>query len=104
MNFIKQMVIKWIRDDWDNSVAPIRKSRLSTISSSRWEDSDNSGPELRADSMNFRLYKSVGGHILETQVYNERNDSHEHTLYMIREEEDFAQQVSHAIMMEMMKQ
>jgi hypothetical protein len=54
--------------------------------------------------MNFKLYKSVGGHILETQVYDERNDQHNHTLYMILDEEDFAAQVSKAIMLEMMKQ
>lgn len=59
---------------------------------------------LRADSMTFRLYKSVGGHILETQVYDERNDQNHHTLYMILEDEDFAAQVAKAIMLEMMKQ
>lgn len=58
----------------------------------------------RARSMSFKLYKSVGGHILETNVYNRREDEHEHTLYMIKEEDDFAQQVAQSIMLEMMKQ
>lgn len=58
----------------------------------------------RARSMSFKLYKCVGGHILETNVYNRREDEHEHTLYMIKEEDDFAQQVAQSIMLEMMKQ
>jgi len=66
--------------------------------------SSDDSPELHSDRMRFNLYKSVGGHILETTVYNRREDENEHTLYMIKEEEDFAQQVAHAIMLEMMKQ
>ena len=54
--------------------------------------------------MMFRLYACVGGHVLETQVYNKREDETEHTLYMIKDDEDFAKQVSQSIMLEMMKQ
>jgi hypothetical protein len=60
-------------------------------------------PRLRASSMNFRLYACVGGHILETSVYNEKEDETDHTLYMIKDEDDFAKQVSQSIMLEMMK-
>lgn len=59
---------------------------------------------LRAHSMNFRLYNCVGGHILETSVYNSKQDEHKHTLYMIHEDQDFAKQVAQSIMMEQMKQ
>ena len=59
--------------------------------------------QLRSTSMNFKLYKCVGGHILETSVYVPRNDDNQHTLYMIHEDEDFAKQVAQAIMMEQMK-
>lgn len=64
---------------------------------------ESDSPNLNADKMRFQLYKSVGGYILETSVYNRREDENQHTLYMIKEEEDFAQQVAQAIMMEMMK-
>lgn len=64
-------------------------------------DSDRSGPQL--NGMNFVLYKAVGGHILECRAYNHKIDRTEGTLYMIREDEDFAKQVAQAIMMEQMK-
>ena len=58
----------------------------------------------RAEAMHFKLYKCVGGYILECSNYNERRDEHQHTLYMIHEEDDFAKQVAQSIMMEQMKQ
>ena len=72
---------------------------------SLWQpDEDTGNPSLQADSMTFKLYTCVGGHILETHVYDKHDDDVKHTLYMIKEEEDFAKQVSQSIMMEMMKQ
>jgi hypothetical protein len=67
-------------------------------------DSDDESSQLRASSMNFKLYACVGGHILETSVYDRKEDCNKHTLYMIKDDEDFAKQVSQSIMLEMMKQ
>jgi hypothetical protein len=53
--------------------------------------------------MNFCLYQAVGGHILESRTYNQKTDRTEGTLYMIHDDEDFARQVAHAIMLEQMK-
>ena len=54
--------------------------------------------------MRVHLYKAVGGHILETHVYDRRDETTEHTLYMISDDGDFAKQVADAILMEAMKQ
>ena len=56
------------------------------------------------DGLNFVLYPAVGGHILECRNYDRKTDSNNSTLYMIHEDEDFAQQVAQSIMLEMMKQ
>jgi hypothetical protein len=45
----------------------------------------------------------VGGHILESRVYNQKTDRSDGTLYMIHEDQDFAKQVAQAIMLEQMK-
>jgi hypothetical protein len=45
----------------------------------------------------------VGGHILETNRYDERTDRRHNELYMIDEERDFATQVAQAIMIESVK-
>ena len=64
-----------------------------------------SGPSRPSkDGLNFVLYPAVGGHILECRHYDRRTDSNNNTLYMIHEDQDFAQQVAKSIMLEMMKQ
>ena len=88
-----------------SSSATIRTGRgRGNLSRIMFDEADSEPARLRASSMNFRLYACVGGHILETSVYNEKDDETEHTLYMIKDEDDFAKQVSQAIMLEMMKQ
>ena len=79
----------------------LRRRRVHNILSSNSvvENREN----LASQGMRFHLYTAVGGHILETHVYNSRDDNHTHTLYMIKEEEDFAKQVAQAIMLESMK-
>ena len=87
-----------------SSSATIRTGRgRGNLSRMMFEETDSEPARLRASSMNFRLYACVGGHILETSVYNEKDDETEHTLYMIKDEDDFAKQVSQSIMLEMMK-
>ena len=87
-----------------SSSVTIRTGRGRGNLSRMFEETDSEPSRLRASSMNFRLYACVGGHILETSVYNEKDDETDHTLYMIKDEDDFAKQVSQSIMLEMMKQ
>jgi hypothetical protein len=110
-------VSRWVQEGREEFEAEERSSAISVVrrtsparlnalrSSTSWdEDHDTQSSQLRADSMMFRLYACVGGHILETHVYDKHDDETKHTLYMIKEEEDFAKQVSQSIMLEMMKQ
>lgn len=54
--------------------------------------------------MKLTLYPAVGGHVLEAGHYDEKEDEWSYKLYMINEGDDFAKQVSQAIMMESMSQ
>ena len=104
----RRWIHKLVMQAWDdhdrfkddrNSVGKVSQIRSRLFN----EIVESDSPNLSADKMRFQLYKSVGGYILESSVYNRREDENQHTLYMIKEEEDFATQVAHAIMMEMMK-
>lgn len=91
-----EQTMNWLRravQNWLNQEEPVQLRE--TVVSSR------DGP--RQEGLSFALYKAVGGHILETKVYNHRTDRHEGTLYMIHEDDDFAKQVAQAIMLEQMK-
>ena len=88
MNWLRQAVRNWLMQE-----APIMLKE--TVVSSR--------DAPRQDGLNFSLYKAVGGHVLESRVYNSRTDRHDGTLYMIHEDDDFAKQVAQAIMLEQFK-
>lgn len=89
MNWLRRTIRNWLLQDRPVRVMeePIRASKDS----------------INQQGMNFNLYRAVGGHILESRVYNDRTDRHEGTLYMIQDDEDFAKQVAQAIMLEQMK-
>lgn len=90
MNWVKRKIRNWLMSE-----QPVIAQR-ETIVSSRDTPMQN--------GMNFCLYKAVGGHILESRVYNKKTDSNEGTLYMIHEDQEFAKQVAQAIMLESLKQ
>ena len=87
MNWVRRIIRNWLQQE-----EPIK---LETVIAAR----DN----INQQGMNFSLYRAVGGHILESRIYNSKTDRHEGTLYMIHEDQDFAKQVAQAIMVEQMK-
>ncbi len=90
MNWLRRKLRRWLNEE------DILLSRPEVV-----HERDRSSPSQ--NGMNFCLYTAVGGHILESRVYNQKTDRTEGTLYMIHEDEDFAKQVAQAIMLEQMK-
>lgn len=88
MNWLRRAIRNWLQQE-----EPVQLRE--TVVSSR--------DTPRQDGLNFCLYQAVGGHVLETRIYNNKTDRHEGTLYMIYEDQDFAKQVAQAIMLEQMK-
>jgi glycerol-3-phosphate dehydrogenase len=76
-----------------------RTSRMQTLINNRENDDT-----VNVVGMKLTLYPAVGGHVLEAAHYEEKNDEWTYKLYMINESDDFAKQVSQAIMMESLKQ
>lgn len=117
MKWFNRLVWRLSRNAWDQheefmeeernrARTTLRQARINRASTSTaWPVEEvRENNQLRANSMHFKLYNCVGGHILETSTYNSRTDDNEHTLYMIHEDEDFAKQIAQAIMLEQMKQ
>lgn len=88
MNWLRRAIRNWLQQE-----EPVQLRE--TVVSSR--------DTPRQDGLNFCLYRAVGGHVLETRIYNNKTDRNEGTLYMIYEDQDFAKQVAQAIMLEQMK-
>lgn len=89
MRWLKRKLRHWLNEE------DIHLERATVI------ERDRTAPAM--NGMNFCLYNAVGGHILESRVYNPKTDRTDGTLYMIHEDQDFAKQVAQAIMLEQMK-
>jgi hypothetical protein len=100
MNWFKRMVVKWVRDDWENAgrrppeqdCYPTTKN---SISGSRDISSD---PTLQ-----FKVYNAIGGKIVEFSRYDRQTDRTHHQIYIIGKDEDFGEKIAKISTFEVLK-
>jgi hypothetical protein len=98
MNWFKRMVVKWVREDWNNAgqekdCYPTPKNSLSV--STRDVNSD---PTLQ-----FKVYNAIGGKVVEFSRYDRKNDRSFHDIYIIGRDEDFGEKIAKIAMLEVLK-
>ena len=96
MNFFKRMIVRWVREDWDNArqeqdCYPSTKigrgqNPISTISGRANVDSE---PTLQ-----FKVYSAVGGKIVEFSRYDPKSDRTDRQIYIIGKDEDFGEKIA----------
>jgi hypothetical protein len=89
---LRRWILKWLSDDTNEKYGAVISTDCVTQS------------RPNREGLNFILYPAVGGHILECRYYDHKVDRNNSTLYMVHEDQDFADQVAKSIMIEMMKQ
>ena len=101
MNFIKRMIVKWVREDWDNASreqdcypTPQLGRGMNTVSSR----DVNSDPTLQ-----FKIYNAIGGKVVEFSRYDRKTDRSDHSIYVIGKEEDFGTKIAKIAMLETIK-
>ena len=63
------------------------------------------GPSLDSDKgIRFQVYKATGGFVVETTMYDRRQDRHMNSIHIITDEQDLGQQLGKIITMETLKQ
>lgn len=105
MNWFKRMVIKWVRDDWDQvrlqpddcypSTKLSRGNAISTISGRANVDSE---PTLQ-----FKVYSAVGGKIVEFSRYDPKSDRADRQIYIIGKDEDFGEKIAKISTLEVLR-
>jgi hypothetical protein len=61
---------------------------------------DNS---ISSNGMRFNLYKAAGGFVIETKIYDDRNDRNINKLHVITEEQDLGDAIGKIITMESLR-
>jgi hypothetical protein len=101
MNFIKRMIVKWVREDWENvrqpqeDCYPTTKNTIGIGISTRDVNSD---PTLQ-----FKIYSAIGGKVVEFSRYDRQKDRHLHDIYIIGKDEDFGTKIAKIAMLECLK-
>jgi len=101
MNFIKRMIVKWVREDWEkasqsNEVMAYQNTKHAGIAiSSRDVGSD---PTLQ-----FKIYNAIGGKVVEFSRYDRQKDRNFHDIYIIGKEENFGEKIAKIAMLETLK-
>jgi len=100
MNWFKRMVVKWVRDDWENARQEqdcYPSPKIASMNSVSTRDV-NSDPTLQ-----FKVYNAIGGKVVEFSRYDRKSDRAFHDIYIIGKNEDFGEKIAKIAMLEVLK-
>lgn len=101
MNWFKQIVVKWVREDWKAINTIGENTRFSGRGATQIGIPD---VEEMEDPIRFELQAAIGGRILKVRhPYDRKLDRHESSTYIIAQGEDVGARVAKIINLELMK-
>ena len=95
MKWLKNKVIKWVKEDQHNA-------REDTGMAIRSRDFDAT-PYEEDPILNFRVVSAVGGQVVEFRRYDRKTDRSESTTYIIHKDDDFGDKIAKVANLEMLK-
>lgn len=94
MKWLKNKIIKWVREDWNDE----SKKYSQVVGLAR----DDNRPE-KDPILNFRIYSAENGKILEFNRYDRLKDRNQVSVYIISKDEDISEKVSKCVSLELLK-
>lgn len=88
MNIIKRKLLSWLTSYEDEP-----KSRIKV----------NNDHLASQENLNLLVYNAIGGKVVEFRSYDRRTDQVSQQLYIIHEDDDFAERLSKIITLELLK-
>ena len=95
INWFKQKVIQWVREDWNKVRSDGDVIATSKTISGRRMDQPN--------GMNFTIHSANGGYVMEYNKYDPRTDERNSALHIITSDQDLGQGIAHIITLEMLR-
>ena len=101
MNWFKRMVIKWVREDWDNAR---NTPQPDCYPSTKLSSNSINGRDVNSDpTLQFKIYNAIGGKVVEFSRYDRKSDRAFHDIYIISKDEDFGNKIAKIAMLEVLK-
>jgi hypothetical protein len=96
MKWFKRMVVKWVREDWNNpeelKVAAGYRNQL--VSSSDVESDEG---------LNITVRQAIGGRVVTFRHYDRKTDRNNNRIYVIPDDLDFERELGKMITLESMR-
>jgi hypothetical protein len=99
MNWFKRMVVKWVREDWDNA-----RQEQDCYATPKLSSNSINGRDVNSDpTLQFKVYNAIGGKVVEFSRYDRKQDRNFHDIYIIGKNEDFGEKIAKIAMLEVLK-
>jgi hypothetical protein len=102
MNWFKQLIVKWVREDWDS----VRHTGLEMGTSNKIGIAISKSDSASIDSdpiLHFKVFNAVGGKIVEFRRYDRKTDRSDCQVYIIGKDEDFGEKIAKISTLEVMR-
>ena len=103
MNWFKRIIVKWVREDWDNARNDQPEDCYPSPKLSRGINSVSTRDVGSDPSLQFKIYNDIGGKVVEFTRYDRQKDRAFHDIYIIGREEDFGAKIAKIAMLETLK-
>jgi|Wag4MinimDraft_6_1082665.scaffolds.fasta_scaffold38201_2 hypothetical protein len=97
MKWLKNKIIKWVREDWEEERKKNGEKGI-LVSSRDVESSPENDPIIT-----FRIYSATNGKILEFRRYDRKTDRNDNSTYIVEKDRDIGEYVSKCLSLEMLK-
>jgi hypothetical protein len=97
MKWLKNKVIKWVREDWENENSKYRGD-VAGLKSIDCENRPEEDPILT-----FRIYSAANGQVLEFRRWDRKNDRNTNTTYIIEKDKDIGEYVNKCLSLELLR-
>jgi hypothetical protein len=92
MNFLKKLVIKWVREDQESARG--EKGLVAVSIDNRVDDEP---------VINFRIYNAQNGKILEFNKYDRKSDRNDRSIYIVEKDKDVVEYVGKCLSLELLR-
>jgi hypothetical protein len=92
MNFLKKLVIKWVREDRESARG--EKGLVAVSIDNRVDDEP---------VINFRIYNAQNGKILEFNKYDRKSDRNDRSIYIVEKDKDVVEYVGKCLSLELLR-
>jgi hypothetical protein len=104
MKWFKKMVIKWVREDWENAGPTIEEDCYPSPKLSRGMNTVSTRSGIDSEpTLQFKVYSAVGGKVVEFNRYDPKTDRSDRQVYIIGKDEDFGEKIAKISMLESLR-